>query len=103
MREARNFIVKAAICPFQLKLDLISSLFLQKGKIKPVHIVDVPGHPKLRPQLEELLPKSCCLVFLVDALDFMPHKEAAAEYGMRTLFLSRGFHLDHWLLFITET
>jgi signal recognition particle receptor subunit beta len=52
----------------------------KKGKIKPVHIVDVPGHPKLRPQLEELLPKSCCLVFLVDALDFMPHKEAAAEY-----------------------
>jgi len=52
----------------------------KKGSIKPVHIVDVPGHPKLRPQLEELLPKACGLVFLIDALDFMPHKEAAAEY-----------------------
>ncbi|KAG0578794.1 hypothetical protein KC19_4G049900 [Ceratodon purpureus] len=52
----------------------------KKGKIKPVHIVDVPGHPKLRPHLEELLPKSCCLVFVVDALDFMPHVRAAAEY-----------------------
>ncbi|XP_024372786.1 uncharacterized protein [Physcomitrium patens] len=52
----------------------------KKGKVKPVHVVDVPGHPKLRPQLEELLPKSCCLVFVVDALDFMPHVRAAAEY-----------------------
>jgi signal recognition particle receptor subunit beta len=59
---------------------LLHSETTKKGKIKPVHIVDVPGHPKLRPHLEELLPKSCGLIFVVDALDFMPHVRAAAEY-----------------------
>lgn len=53
---------------------------MQKGKIKPVHIVDVPGHPRLKPKLEELLPQACGLVFVVDAMDFMPQLRGAAEY-----------------------
>lgn len=52
----------------------------KKGKIKPVHIVDVPGHPRLKPKLEELLPQACGLVFVVDAMDFMPQLRGAAEY-----------------------
>ncbi|XP_058099232.1 uncharacterized protein LOC131243721 isoform X2 [Magnolia sinica] len=52
----------------------------EKGKIKPVHVVDVPGHYRLRPKLDEFLPQAAGLVFVVDALDFLPNCRAAAEY-----------------------
>ncbi|KAI5436887.1 uncharacterized protein LOC127119290 isoform X2 [Lathyrus oleraceus] len=51
-----------------------------KGKIKPVHIVDVPGHSRLRPKLDEYLPQAAGTVFVVDALDFLPNCRAASEY-----------------------
>lgn len=51
----------------------------QKGKIKPVHIVDVPGHSRLRPKLDEYLPQAAGTVFVVDALDFLPNCRAASE------------------------
>ncbi|XXG39267.1 hypothetical protein AAC387_Pa01g0272 [Persea americana] len=50
------------------------------GKIKPVHIIDVPGHSRLRPKLDEFLPQACGIIFVVDALDFLPNCRAAAEY-----------------------
>ncbi|KAK9099697.1 hypothetical protein Scep_023127 [Stephania cephalantha] len=53
---------------------------LQKGKIKPVRIVDVPGHARLRPKLDDYLPQAGGVVFVVDALDFLPNCRAAAEY-----------------------
>ncbi len=62
-------------------------LLVQKGKIKPVRIVDVPGHARLRPKLDDFLPKACGLVFVVDALDFMPHLRSAAEYILSSSFL----------------
>ncbi|KAE9607080.1 hypothetical protein Lal_00025717 [Lupinus albus] len=52
----------------------------KKGKIKPVHIVDVPGHSRLRPKLDEYLPQAAGVVFVVDALDFLPNCRAASEY-----------------------
>ncbi|CAK8537057.1 unnamed protein product [Lathyrus sativus] len=52
----------------------------KKGKIKPVHIVDVPGHSRLRPKLDEYLPQAAGTVFVVDALDFLPNCRAASEY-----------------------
>ncbi|CAJ1931432.1 unnamed protein product [Sphenostylis stenocarpa] len=52
----------------------------RKGKIKPVHIVDVPGHSRLRPKLDEYLPQAAGIVFVVDALDFLPNCRAASEY-----------------------
>ncbi|XP_058091848.1 uncharacterized protein LOC131237849 [Magnolia sinica] len=51
-----------------------------KGKIKPVHVVDVPGHSRLRPKLDGFLPQAAGLVFVVDALDFLPNCRAVAEY-----------------------
>ncbi len=60
---------------------------VQKVKIKPVHIVDVPGHARLRPKLDDFLPKTCGLVFVVDALDFMPNLRSAAEYILSSSFL----------------
>lgn len=52
----------------------------KKGKTKPVHIVDVPGHSRLRPKLDEFLPQAAGIVFIVDALEFLPNCRAASEY-----------------------
>ncbi|CDY11331.1 BnaA03g01670D [Brassica napus] len=52
----------------------------KKGKVKPVHLVDVPGHSRLRPKLEEFLPQAAAIVFVVDALEFLPNCRAASEY-----------------------
>ncbi|KAI8527068.1 hypothetical protein RHMOL_Rhmol12G0047500 [Rhododendron molle] len=52
----------------------------KKGKIKPVHIVDVPGHSRLRPKLDEFFPQAAGIVFVVDALEFLPNCRAASEY-----------------------
>ncbi|XP_072982352.1 uncharacterized protein [Typha latifolia] len=52
----------------------------KKGKIKPVHLVDVPGHSRLKPKLDEFLPQAAGLIFVVDALDFLPLCRPAAEY-----------------------
>ncbi|KAL9275552.1 Signal recognition particle receptor subunit beta-like protein [Drosera capensis] len=52
----------------------------KKGKTNPVHIVDVPGHSRLRPKLDDYLPQSAGLVFVVDALEFLSTCRAAAEY-----------------------
>lgn len=50
------------------------------GKIKPVHIVDVPGHSRLQPKLDEFLPQAAGIVFVVDAVEFLPNCRAASEY-----------------------
>lgn len=52
----------------------------KKGKTKPVRVVDVPGHSRLRPKLDEFLPQAAGLIFVVDALDFLPNCRVVAEY-----------------------
>ncbi|KAL3699579.1 hypothetical protein R1sor_017601 [Riccia sorocarpa] len=53
----------------------------KKGKkMKPVHVVDVPGHPRLKPKIDEFLPQASGIVYMVDALDFMPQLRQTAEY-----------------------
>lgn len=54
-------------------------VLLQKGKIKAVHLVDVPGHSRLRPKLDEYLPRAAGIVFVVDAVEFLPNCRAASE------------------------
>lgn len=52
----------------------------QKQKVKPVRVIDVPGHSRLRPKLDEYLPQAAAIVFVVDAVDFLPNCRAASEY-----------------------
>ncbi|TKY58667.1 Signal recognition particle receptor subunit beta [Spatholobus suberectus] len=52
----------------------------QKRKVKPVRVVDVPGHSRLRPKLDEYLPQAAAVVFAVDAVDFLSNCRAASEY-----------------------
>ncbi|RLN17524.1 signal recognition particle receptor subunit beta-like [Panicum miliaceum] len=62
-----------------------TTLFCQKGKVRPVHIVDVPGHARLKTKLDEVLPKAAGVVFVVDAQDLLSSMQAAAEYLYDTL------------------
>lgn len=51
----------------------------QKEKLNPVHLVDVPGHSRLRPKVDEFLPRAAGVIFVVDSVDFLPNCRAAAE------------------------
>ncbi|KAL6199682.1 hypothetical protein ACLB2K_029465 [Fragaria x ananassa] len=51
----------------------------KNGKVKPVHLVDVPGHSHLRPKLDEFLPQTAGIVFVVDSLEFLPNCRSASE------------------------
>nr|GMD87397.1 signal recognition particle receptor subunit beta-like [Ipomoea batatas] len=62
---------------------ILHSETTKKGKIKPVHVVDVPGHSRLRPKLEEFLPQAAAIVFVVDAVEFLPNCRAASEDKLR--------------------
>ncbi|KAG4134711.1 hypothetical protein ERO13_D08G174000v2 [Gossypium hirsutum] len=52
----------------------------KKGKIKSIHLVDVPGHSRLRPKLDEFLPQAAGIVFVVDAVEFLPSCPSVSEY-----------------------
>ena len=61
------FFFLAYLCPWQI------------GKMKSVHVVDIPGHSRLRPKLDEFLPQAAGMVFVVDALEFLPNLSAVSE------------------------
>ncbi|XP_076945230.1 uncharacterized protein LOC143616222 [Bidens hawaiensis] len=60
-------------------LFVLNSETSKKGKIKAVHLVDVPGHSRLRPKLDKYLPRAAGIVFVVDAVEFLPNCRAASE------------------------
>ncbi|CAI5971342.1 unnamed protein product [Closterium sp. NIES-65] len=49
-------------------------------RARPVHLVDLPGHPRLRSLGAPFLSRACGIVFLVDALDFTLNIRPNAEY-----------------------
>ncbi|KAL8154609.1 uncharacterized protein LOC141659745 isoform X1 [Apium graveolens] len=58
----------------------LSFCHLQKGKTRPVHLVDVPGHSRLQTKLDDFLPQAAGVVFVVDAVEFLPKSRAVSEY-----------------------
>jgi signal recognition particle receptor subunit beta len=46
---------------------------------RPVRVVDIPGHPRLRARFDQAAPSARGVVFVVDAVDFMPRKTETAE------------------------
>ncbi|KAI5575735.1 hypothetical protein BDE02_09G000500 [Populus trichocarpa] len=58
---------------------LLHSETTKIGKMKSVHVVDIPGHSRLRPKLDEFLPQAAGMVFVVDALEFLPNLSAVSE------------------------
>ncbi|CAE6102141.1 unnamed protein product [Arabidopsis arenosa] len=57
--------------------SVLHTKLTMSGITKPVHLLDVPGRS---PKLEEYLPLATALVFVVDAMDFLPNFRAASEY-----------------------
>lgn len=55
------------------------NLSCQNPAARPVHIIDLPGHPRLRAKLDEFLPQVRGIVFVVDALDFTTQIRSSAE------------------------
>jgi signal recognition particle receptor subunit beta len=55
------------------------SLQSDKGAFRPVRIIDVPGHPRLRGRFDALAPEAAGVIFVVDAADFMSKKAETAE------------------------
>lgn len=45
-----------------------------------MHVVDVPGHSRLRPKLDKFLSQAAGIVFVVDAVEFLPNLRVASEY-----------------------
>lgn len=50
-----------------------------KASARPIHVVDIPGHPRLRHVFDVHAPSARGVVFLVDSVDFMPKKAEVAE------------------------
>lgn len=46
---------------------------------RPVQLVDVPGHPRVRGAADRYADRAAGVVFVVDSVDFMPRKTEAAE------------------------
>lgn len=46
---------------------------------RPVLLVDVPGHPRVRGDAERYADRAAGVVFVLDSVDFMPKKTEAAE------------------------
>ena len=46
---------------------------------RPVVVVDIPGHPRVRGALEGYAARAAGVVFVVDSVDFMPRKIEVAE------------------------
>jgi signal recognition particle receptor subunit beta len=50
----------------------------RENEVCTVHVVDVPGHSRLRPKLDEFLPQAS-MVFVVDALEFLPNLSVVSK------------------------
>ena len=59
----------------------VTSMLLgeQAQEVKPVKIVDVPGHPKVRGRFLEHIDGARGIVYVVDSVDFMGQKTTVAE------------------------
>ncbi|CAI5534455.1 unnamed protein product [Closterium sp. Naga37s-1] len=57
----------------------VTSMAVNDDKARPVHLVDLPGHPRLRSLGAPFLSRACGIVFLVDALDFTLNIRPNAE------------------------
>ncbi|KAL3161410.1 hypothetical protein ABBQ32_010300 [Trebouxia sp. C0010 RCD-2024] len=57
----------------------------QAHKVKPVQVVDVPGHPKVRSRFEGHIDGARGIIFVLDSVDFMGQKTTVAEQLLEVL------------------
>ncbi|KAK9839744.1 hypothetical protein WJX84_007040 [Apatococcus fuscideae] len=69
---------QGTVASMQENVDTIP-IQLPNGSSKLVQLVDVPGHPRVRGKFRTYLDKTRGIIYIVDAVDFTPHKTATAE------------------------
>jgi len=75
--------------------DFVTSMEINEGSFplssekgmstKPIHVVDLPGHPRLRLKLDKFAPTAKGVVFLVDSTNIMPQIRGISEYMFEVL------------------
>jgi len=58
--------------------DNEATITIENGK--SIHVVDFPGHERLRPKLKNFIPISGAIVFLIDAIEAETQIRTFAEY-----------------------
>lgn len=76
LRDRRTLPTVASMEPNEADVTLKSD---KAGGARPVRLVDVPGHPRVRGRFEEYVGRARGVVFLVDSVDFLPRKTEVAE------------------------
>jgi hypothetical protein len=56
-------------------IDIFVLVVLQES----LHLVDMPGHSRLRSLVDRRLPHARAIILMVDAVDFMPTARTTAE------------------------
>ncbi|KAI3424957.1 hypothetical protein D9Q98_008338 [Chlorella vulgaris] len=69
----------ASMVPTEADGQLASEKAGGATSARPVQLVDIPGHPRVRGQVERYAGRAAGVVFVVDSVDFMPRKTEAAE------------------------
>lgn len=69
----------ASMEPNEAPLDLATFKGPASCRATTVQLVDVPGHPRVRQAFERYASRVCGIIFVVDALDFLPHTAATGE------------------------
>ncbi|KAJ9475711.1 Signal recognition particle receptor subunit beta [Pseudozyma hubeiensis] len=63
---------------------VVAASILQEEKVKPVTVVDLPGHPRLRPLVDEHLHQADGLVICVDAVTASKASSSSSRPGDAT-------------------
>jgi len=76
---------------------------VQNDRAKPVHVVDFPGHQRLRSQLTTFLPITRGIIFVIDAVEFKADLTNNAQY--EPLLVNRLTRWNRYLfdLFVDKT
>jgi signal recognition particle receptor subunit beta len=49
-------------------------------KDRAVHLVDIPGHERVRSRYQHYLPVTSCIIFMIDTIDFSSNVTQVGEY-----------------------
>lgn len=78
MQEGRSLTAAKVVCQEGQDHSSSSQPMPCQAELMRLHcsvlLADIPGHERLRHQLDQYLKKAAAVVFVVDAADITPHK-----------------------------
>eukprot|EP00898_Chlorokybus_atmophyticus_P000229 jgi/Chlat1/1206/Chrsp115S00739 len=70
---------------------ILNSEKVKAPRARPVHVVDLPGHPRLQLKAEPYIGSARGIVFVIDAVELLPNSRSIAE-RMYELLTNRSIH-----------